>query len=339
MSKSRRPPLLKLAEIQPGQFADCFAQLVEKRRGQTQSGKPYYQLRFRDSRRTVVVMIWQDSELFETCQLQWQVGQFFKLRGTFMEHERYGPQLEVEAIRPVEERDREDGFQERDFIQTSRHDPEQMYVQLVQWVEQEIRTGPLRELVLRLLHKYEAELKPLPASDRRYYPFSGGWLEHTLTVARHSVWLADRYIQLYPELQPPINRDLIAAAAVLHDIGRVRELDLSGGLPPRVSVAGELFGHLILAHDMIRSAAAEVADLSAEMLELLLHIVLAHLRLPEWGSTRLPCIPEVLILHHADDLDAKLEMYIRCLTTDSTDGPFTERDPILGRPLLKQRSV
>jgi 3'-5' exoribonuclease len=339
MSKSRRPPLLKLAEIQAGQFADCFAQLVEKRRGQTQNGKPYYQLRFRDSRRSVVVMIWQDHDLFEACQSQWQVGQFFKLRGTFVEHERYGPQMEVEAIRPVEERDREDGFQERDFVPTSRYDPEQLFQELVQWVQQEIRTGPLQELVLRLLHKHEAELKPLPASDRRYYPFAGGWLEHTLNVARHSVWLADRYIQLYPELHPPINRDLVAAAAVLHEIGRVRELDLSVGTPPRLSVAGELFGHVILAYDMIRTAAAEVTELSAELVELLLHVVLAHLRLPEWGSARLPCIPEVLILHYADDLDAKLEMYIRCLTTDSSDGPFTERDPILGRALLKQRSV
>ena len=75
------------------------------------------------------------------------------------------------------------------------------------------------------------------------------------------------------------------------------------------------------------------------LLELLLHMVVSHLRLPEWGSPRLPLIPEVLIVHHADDLDAKFEMYARCLTRDAADGPFTDRDPVLGRPLLKGRTV
>ena len=83
----------------------------------------------------------------------------------------------------------------------------------------------------------------------------------------------------------------------------------------------------------------ELPDLNPELLELLLHIVVTHLRLPEWGSPRLPCIPEVLIVHHADDLDAKFEMYARCLTKDVADGPFTERDPNLGRALLKGRKV
>jgi 3'-5' exoribonuclease len=59
----------------------------------------------------------------------------------------------------------------------------------------------------------------------------------------------------------------------------------------------------------------------------------------QWGSPRLPLIPEALILHHADDLDAKLEMYVRCLCNDRSDGPFTDRDPVLNRQLYKGRSV
>jgi 3'-5' exoribonuclease len=69
------------------------------------------------------------------------------------------------------------------------------------------------------------------------------------------------------------------------------------------------------------------------------HIVLTHLSLTEWGSPRLPLVPECLIIHHADDLDAKLEMYARCLSRDKSDGPFTDRDPILNRHLFKARSV
>jgi 3'-5' exoribonuclease len=73
--------------------------------------------------------------------------------------------------------------------------------------------------------------------------------------------------------------------------------------------------------------------------QLLEHIVISHLNHPEWGSPRLPLIPESLIIHHADDLDAKLEMYARCLTKDQAPGPFTERDAALGRQLYKGRSV
>src|SRR5439155_1196928 len=109
------------------------------------------------------------------------------------------------------------------------------------------------------------------------------------------------------------------------------------GQPTKDTVPGELFGHLFLAYDMSRTAAAGVPDLNPELLELLLHCVVTHLKLPEWGSPRLPCIPEVLILHRADDLDAKMEMYVRCLTRDTAEGPFTDRDPVLGRPLFKGR--
>lgn len=79
--------------------------------------------------------------------------------------------------------------------------------------------------------------------------------------------------------------------------------------------------------------------LNPELLALLEHLIVSHLTKPEWGSLRLPAVPEALILHHADDLDAKLEMYVRCLTRDAGDGPFTDRDPVLQRPLWKGRTV
>jgi 3'-5' exoribonuclease len=100
-----------------------------------------------------------------------------------------------------------------------------------------------------------------------------------------------------------------------------------------------LFGHLFLGRDMVRDAARAQGDVNPELLQLLEHVLVSHLTLPEWGSPRLPMIPECLLLHHADDLDAKLEMYVRCLTHDVSPGPFTDRDPVLGKPLFKGRSV
>jgi 3'-5' exoribonuclease len=339
MSKSQKPVLAKLSDLQPGNYVDCFVQLAEKTRKNMPDGKPFFMCKYRDARRTVgAVPIWGDAPLFEPA-LEWQVGQFFKVRATYLEHDKYGPQLDIEQIRPVEERDRAEGFSELDFVERSRHDPAEMFAELLALVNGEIADGPLRALVLYLLNANATALKQLPGSVRHYYPFAGGWLEHTLSVSRSVAWLADRYAAQFPELNPPLNRGLVIAAAVLHDIGRVRELETIPGQPAKPGIEGELFGHLFLAYDTIRTAATAVPDLDPELLSLLLHCVVTHLRLPEWGSPRLPCIPEVLILHHADDLDAKLEMYTRCLTRDTSEGPFTERDPALGRPLFKGRKV
>ena len=111
------------------------------------------------------------------------------------------------------------------------------------------------------------------------------------------------------------------------------------GSPPKHTIPGELFGHLLLGRDLVREAGRATPGLNPELLTLLEHVVYAHLTRPEWGSPRLPAIPEVLIVHHADDLDAKFEMFARCLTKDAADGPFTDRDPVLNRLLLKGRKV
>ena len=79
--------------------------------------------------------------------------------------------------------------------------------------------------------------------------------------------------------------------------------------------------------------------MNPELVRLLEHMLLTYLSVPEWGSPRLPLIPEVLILHHADDLDAKLEMYVRCLTNDRAAGAFTEADAVLRKPLWKGRKA
>src|SRR5205807_4450873 len=89
------------------------------------------------------------------------------------------------------------------------------------------------------------------------------------------------------------------------------------------TVPGRLLGHLFLGRDLVRDTARELGDVNPELVQLLEHIIITHLTLPEWGSPRLPLIPECLIIHHADDLDAKMEMYVRCLIRDREPGPFT----------------
>ncbi len=329
------PKPVKLSALEPGQHADFFAQLAEKTPRATRDGKPFYVARFRDARRTVGVVVWADSPHFDDCKQHWQPGMFFKVRGHYVEDQKYGPKVEVEQIRPVTDRDRADGFAEADFTDAPRADAEHTLADLSA-LAAELADEPLRTLVQNILAAHAERLKTLPGSVRTYFPYPGGWAEHTRNVARHSLLLADRYRELYPDVT--LNRDLVLAGALLHDVGRVAELDPASPVP-RPGIDGELFGHLLLGVQLVRDAARDVPGLNPELLRLLEHVIYAHLKTPEWGSPKLPAIPEVLIVHHADDLDAKFEMFARCLGADTGDGPFTARDPVLNRPLLKGRTV
>jgi 3'-5' exoribonuclease len=333
-----KPPLVRLSELAPGQSGDFFVQLAEKHKGATRDGKPFFTCRLRDARRTVTLMVWADGGWYEACEKDWQEGHFYKVRGAYVEHERYGPQIEITNIRPASEADRADGFDPGELVERSRYDSEAMFSELRGLAEKHVGDVPLRKLVLTILDRHAEPLKRLPATQRNFYPFHGGLLEHLLSVTHICLNLVEMYAARYTELKPPLNRDLVVAGAILHDIGRVLELDGEvGAVQP--TVPGRLVGHLFLGRDLVRDTARELGDVNPELLQLLEHLVVSHLNLPEWGSPRLPLIPESLIIHHADDLDAKLEMYARCLRKDAEAGPFTARDPVLGRQLYKGRSV
>lgn len=336
MARSK-PPLVRLSDLTSGQHADFFALLSERIRNSTREGRPYYTCRFRDARRSATYMVWADTTWYEPCECEWREGQVYKIRGSYTEHDKYGPQIDVQNIRPVSDADRADGFDPIDFVEHSRYDAAAMLVELRSLAETQIGDLPLRRLVLLVLERHAEPLKRLPATLNRFYPFAGGLLEHTLSVTRTCLLLVEKYAAHYPELRPPLNRDLVVAGAVLHDIGRV--VEFGDQLLAQPTIPGRLLGHLFLGRDLVRDLARELGEVNPELLQMLEHILVAHLNLPEWGSPRLPLIPECLILHHADDLDAKLEMYVRCLSRDQAAGPFTDRDPVLGRQLYKGRSV
>lgn len=333
-----KPPLLQLSDLTPGQYADCFVLLAERTKGTTRDGKPYFTCRFRDARRSASFMVWADGGWYEPCEAEWREGKFYKIRAQYGEHERYGPQLDLQNIREATDADRAEGFDPSLLLVCSRRDPEAMFTELLALAEANITDKPLRRLVLTLLERHALAWKQLPATRRHFYPYPGGLLEHTLSVTHNCLQLAERYQAVYFDLKPPLNKDVLVAGAVLHDCGRVLEFtgDLAAVQP---TVPGRLFGHLFLGRDLVRDAARERGDVNPELVQLIEHLVVSHLNLPEWGSPRLPLIPESLILHHADDLDAKLEMYARCLRNDTAPGAFTDRDPVLGKQLFKGRTV
>ncbi len=315
-----------LCELTNDQEADFFALLTEKQELTTRDGKPYHRVSFRDAQREVNFPIWSDSPLAVQCRNEWTPGQFYKMRAV-LRQSNYGAQLEIKKIRPVEDADRKEGFDPLMCQPTSRFDPIEMFAELMNIVEGQIADAALRELVTDILEQHRETLLTLPAARRNHHAFVSGYLEHVLNVARTCCQLADKYTELYNDLEPPINKDVTIAGAVLHDIGKLRELTVTPA-GAEYSAAGSLIGHVLQGRDIVREAAAG-RKIDAETLLRLEHVIVSHQRLPEWGAPKPPMTPEALIVHYADDLDAKLHMMVACLKDDTTPGPLTsKRNPL-----------
>jgi 3'-5' exoribonuclease len=328
-----RSAVVPLCELKEGQSADCFVLLVEKEHRQTRSGKPFFTLTVRDRGRRVGIPIWSDSEFFAACEHEWQPGQFFKVRGTFRNTE-WGPQLELERVRWTTEDDSRDGFNPLDFRERTRFDVDAMFSEISEIARQHISEISLSQLVLAILELNADGIKEIPAATHNHHAFVGGYLEHVLSVTRTAVYLADKYIEYYPDVKPPISKSLVVAGAILHDIGKLRELDATA--PQTVySVEGRLLGHMLLGRDIVREVAPSIEGLSPQSLVHLEHIIAAHQALREWGAVVEPHTIECLLVHYADDTDAKVNMMVQAIQRDTGPGPFTSRENPLRRHLFK----
>lgn len=135
-----------------------------------------------------------------------------------------------------------------------------------------------------------------PAAKGMHHVYLGGLLEHSLAVAR----LADRIVSLYPG----INRDLLIAGALLHDVGKVRELQYLRSFD--YSDEGKLLGHITIGVEMIQEKIAAIGGIAPELAMLLKHMLLSHHGQYEFGSPKRPKTVEATILNYLDDLDSKI---------------------------------
>ena len=135
------------------------------------------------------------------------------------------------------------------------------------------------------------------AAKSVHHGFVGGLLEHTLGVAQN----CDFYAQMYPML----DRDLLLAAAVLHDIGKMTELS---PFPQNdYTDEGQLLGHIMIGAKQVEERIATIPDFPAVKARELIHCILAHHGELEYGSPKKPAIAEAVALSFADNLDAKME--------------------------------
>lgn len=278
----------------------CLASLsVRERKG---SGGQYLALMLSDRTGQLEARMWEEfSEVLTTCN----EGCYVKVQGQVSKYQgKY--QITLTRMRSASEAEVESA----DFVPTSRFDLGEMDTELRGYVS-EFGNVWLRRLVLRFLDDPEIgpAFRVAPAAKRLHHAWLGGLLEHVL----HLVRVCRAVAPLYPE----VDRDLLIAGAVLHDVGKVRELSWRTGFD--YTLEGQLIGHISIAQRLLseqiagmnaeaRAAGGEAAEVFPERLRLLLeHMLLAHHGKLEFGSPRLPMTPEAMLLSALDDLEAKFQ--------------------------------
>ena len=130
-----------------------------------------------------------------------------------------------------------------------------MFAELLSIARERIDDRAAAELGRRLLEANREALLTLPAATHNHHAFVGGYLEHVLSVTRTCVYLADKYDDYYPDMQPRLNKGLVVAGAILHDIGKLREIE-ERPQGAEYTAAGNLIGHILQGRDIVREAAA-----------------------------------------------------------------------------------
>jgi len=325
-----------LSELTDGQEADFFALLSAKEEMTTKNGKPYFRVTFRDTKREINFPIWNDAPLAAVCRDEWSVGTFYKMRAAYRETN-YGPQLEIRRIRSVNDEDRADGFDSSMCLPKSQRDAAEMFAELRKLVLKNIKDKSIAKLVAAILDDNRDTLLKLPAATHNHHAYAGGFLEHVLSVTNTCIYFAEKYADACPAMKPPLDKDLVIAGGVLHDIGKVRELELTP-LGAEYSPAGALIGHMLQGRDILREMAA-VHPIDGEKLLRLEHIIVSHQRLAEWGAPKPPMTPEALLVHYADDCDAKLQMMMAAIASEQGNGPLTSSRNPLKQQLYRGPSV
>ncbi len=325
-------PHQSLCELSPGEEGDFFALLSAKEELTTREGKPYFKVTFRDAAREVSTPLWHDSAWAAECRASWEVGAFYKLRAVYRETN-FGPQLEIKKIRPVASSDAAEGYDPLMMQPRSRFEPAKMFEELLNIAKQGIADEAVRTLTINILQSNREALLTLPAATRNHHAYVAGWLEHTLSVTRTAAHLADKYDEYYPDMSPRLDKGLVVAGAILHDIGKLREYEQQPA-GTVYSVEGVLIGHMLQGRDIVREAAA-ACKLSVETLLRLEHVVISHQGKPEWGAPKVPMTPEAVIIHYADDLDAKYNMLYSTLRDDKTPGPMTSKKNLLYQQVFR----
>ena len=270
----------------------------------TKNGKSYDNIIIMDKTGTLSGKIWEPNspgiDDFDALDYIDVIGDVSTYNGAL--------QISIKRARKV----REGEYNPADYLPSTEKNVKEMWKELLGFMDS-VKDVHLRALLKGFFiddKEFAGQFCKASAAKSIHHGFMGGLLEHTLSVTK----LCDYYAAAYPIL----NRDLLITAAILHDVGKVKELS---AFPANdYTDDGQLLGHIMIGAEMIHDMASKIGDFPVKLERELKHCILAHHGELEYGSPKKPALAEAMALNLADNTDARMETMTELLKSSSTPG-------------------
>lgn len=309
-----------IRDLQPGtDIEECYvvrSKDVRQRRG----GGPYLAAKLGDKTGEVAALVWENVEQLGKIL---EIGAVVGIKGQV---QRYNNRLQV-VIRRAETL-AADRVDESLFVRSSSVDVDVLWRRVMSLIE-EMEDQHLRQLLFRVTSDPEVaeKLRVAPAARGMHHAFRSGLLEHTVSMSTMGRQLAEHY---------SLNKDLVVAGCILHDLGKIWELDISSSI--EYTDEGRLLGHLTMEVLYVDRLISDLESFPDELRRQLLHILLAHHGEYEYGSPRRPKTPEALLVHMMDLLDSKMQGMLEAINADGDpEASWSPYSRILDRFIYRKR--
>ena len=307
-------------EVVTSYFALASLQVREKKQG-----GQFLALMLADKTGTMEARMWEEfadslSSCAEGCYVKVQ-GQISKYQGKFqitLQKMRFAAESEIDVA---------------DYQPATKFDVDEMWAELRGYVDV-FTNADLKRLIFAFLDDEEIgrAFRAAPAAKSLHHAWLGGLLEHVLLLVRVCRVTAPFY--------PEVNSDLLVTGAILHDIGKIRELAWKSSFS--YTLEGQMIGHISIAQGMLREKLLALQPFPERLRVLVEHMILSHHGKYEFGSPKLPMTPEAILLSALDDLEAKMQNmraeFGKELANGKSGAGMTEWVRSMERPLLNSQA-
>ena len=297
-----------IADMMIGDQVEGFYLLKEAAQKTTNAGKPFLTGVIADRTGAMELKVWDYNGPISAADM----GKAVKVRATITEFKN-APQLIAGKIRLATEAD---GYDTSALIPTAPIQADKA-MEYVRNLVESIEDPDYKAVAQTLLDRNAETFQTIPAAKSVHHGFRNGLLMHTANMLNLADFLADQY-------QEVIDRSLLLAGTLLHDMMKCEEFDFSPlGLVTDYSVKGELLGHLVMGARAVDAVAREL-EIPEEKSVLLQHLILSHHGEPEFGAAVRPMCAEAELLAYIDKLDSRMEIYEEALK-NVPEGAFSQR--------------
>ncbi len=280
-----------VADLRTGQTLDGCYTCAEIESATDRNGKAFLRLRLRDASGEVKAIHFDPSDE----ALGMAAGDVAVVVGTYSVHPQYGPQVQVRRLRLAEAEE----YDLAELVPVSPIDPGELGERLHTLIDsvEDVHLRPLLESTFDGNGEPGASFAIAPAAVRNHHAYRHGLLEHSVVVAECAAGIAARL--------STVDRDMVVAGALLHDIGKTQAYAADGILPMMTDI-GRLHGEIVIGHAIVLRLIEEMPGFPAELGLRLLHIVISHHGMREKGSPVVPMTREAVIVHYCDDMTARI---------------------------------